>query len=52
MMTPEKLQERIAAHMKQRDNLIANLHAIEGAVQEAEYWLKELEAPKGTPEKK
>jgi hypothetical protein len=42
-MTPEKIQERIKGLLGQRDEALALAHSLDGAVQDCEYWLKELE---------
>lgn len=38
-MTKEKLLERLNALQRDKDQLIATFHAIDGAMQEAKHWL-------------
>lgn len=42
-MTKELLLKRLEELKAGRKQAEANLHATEGAIQEVEYWLKELE---------
>lgn len=43
MVTREQLEERRRDLTEQRDRAMANVHAVSGAVQDVEYWLKILE---------
>lgn len=63
VVTKEALQERIASLEQARQQAIANVNALGGAIQECTYWLQRLEAaeaeakkqadkPKPPPEKK
>ncbi len=45
----EKLQARIADLEKQKEQMLANFHAISGAIAENEAWLRELEKPLELP---
>lgn len=42
-MTREQILKRIEALEEQRRNRIADIHAIEGAVQDCQYWLEQIE---------
>jgi hypothetical protein len=42
----EKLQARIADLEKQKEQMLANFHAISGAIAENEAWLKQLAVEK------
>lgn len=44
-MTKEQIQDRIKALVKERDQLVGTLHAFEGAIQDCNYWLQQLETP-------
>lgn len=41
-MTVEDIEKRIAELEEQRRNRIADIHAIEGAVQDCQYWLEQI----------
>ena len=41
----EQLQARIAELEKQKEQVLANFHAISGAIAENEAWLRQLEKP-------
>ena len=45
----EKLQARIAELEKQKEQMLANFHAISGAIAENEAWLRQLEKPLESP---
>jgi hypothetical protein len=42
-MDKEKLQKRLELLKKQREQLLANISAYNGAIEECKYWLKEIE---------
>ena len=44
-MTKELLNERIKTLMQQRAQLLDNVNAFNGAIQDCEYWLRELDKP-------
>jgi hypothetical protein len=44
-MTKEAIEARINVLRQQYEQTIANSNAIQGAIQDCEYWLKTLEAP-------
>jgi hypothetical protein len=44
----EQLQARIAELEKQKEQMLANFHAISGAIAENEAWLKQLSVEKTT----
>ena len=41
----EQLKARIAELEKQKEQMLANFHAISGAIAENQAWLRELEKP-------
>ena len=41
----EQLQARIAELEKQKEQMLANFHAISGAIAENEAWLRQLDKP-------
>jgi uncharacterized coiled-coil protein SlyX len=41
----EQLQARITELEKQKEQMLANFHAISGAIAENEAWLRQLEKP-------
>jgi hypothetical protein len=41
----EQVKARIADLVKQKEQMLANFHAISGAIAENEAWLRELEKP-------
>ena len=43
-ITVEKLQERIAAYESDIKKMVSNIHALEGAVQDAKFWVSHLQA--------
>ena len=45
----EQLQARIADLEKQKEQMLANFHAISGAIAENEAWLKQLEKDANSP---
>jgi TolA-binding protein len=49
-VTQEKLESRLAELQKAHDQVLANLNALEGAIQETQHWLLELKSP--PPEQK
>jgi hypothetical protein len=42
MITRESIQDRKQVLERQRDELIANFHAVLGAIQDCEWWLEQL----------
>jgi hypothetical protein len=44
----QQLQARIAELEKQKEQMLANFHAISGAIAENEAWLKQLSVEKPT----
>lgn len=42
-MNKQKLRERLDGLIKGRDQILQELHATSGAIQEVQYWLKEIE---------
>lgn len=55
-MNKDKLEERqklltteLLNNKQQLDQLLANIHALEGALQDIDYWLSELEKVEGKP---
>ena len=52
-VTLEALQQRLQELQKERETVLANLHAYDGAIQETQHWITELtKAPQGEQEKK
>ncbi len=49
-MTPELLRERIAKLKNEREELVHQLIAYDGAIQDCEYWLAFAEHPEGQEE--
>jgi hypothetical protein len=45
----EQVKARIADLEKQKEQMLANFHAISGAIAENQAWLKELEKPVELP---
>ena len=45
----EKLEARMADLTRGKEQAIANVNAIVGAIQETQHWLDELKAPADTP---
>jgi multidrug resistance efflux pump len=45
----EQLQARIADLEKQKEQMLANFHAISGAIAENEAWLRQLEKDANSP---
>jgi uncharacterized coiled-coil protein SlyX len=45
----EQLQARIAELEKQKEQMLANFHAISGAIAENEAWLKQIEKDANSP---
>jgi len=45
----EQVKARIADLVKQKEQMLANFHAISGAIAENEAWLRELEKPVESP---
>lgn len=45
----EQLEARIADLEKQKEQMLANFHAISGAIAENEAWLKQLEKDANSP---
>lgn len=43
-MKVEQVETRIAELRKSRDQILAQLHAHDGAIQEAEYWLNSIKS--------
>ena len=43
-MTKESIEGRISQLQGQKQSLIADLNAVDGAIQDCQYWLKQLEA--------
>jgi uncharacterized coiled-coil protein SlyX len=41
----EQLERRIAELEKQKEQMLANFHAISGAIAENEAWLRQLDKP-------
>ncbi len=50
-MTEEMLRKRIADLQAQREQLLANLNAMQGAIIDCEFWLSELTKAKEQSEK-
>ncbi len=48
MITRETIEARLAELRAQREQMIANLNAIGGAIQDCEFWLSELEKAEET----
>lgn len=42
-MTPEKINARIAQMTAERDQAVATVNALSGAIQDCQFWLAELE---------
>lgn len=42
-MTKEQLTQRLQALTQERDKIIANVHAFNGAIEDCKYWLAEFE---------
>lgn len=42
-MNAERIKQRLAELENQKRQLHANLHAVDGAMQDCEYWLNEIE---------
>lgn len=51
MIIREAIEARLADLKAQRDQLIANINACGGAIQDCEYWLSQLDAPAQGDEK-
>ena len=51
MITKEALEERLEQLQREREQLVANIHAYGGAIQECEYWLRQLDLDKGEKSK-
>ena len=49
-MDKETILKRIELLRKEREITIANVNAYNGAIQEAEYWLKQLDKPEDKKE--
>lgn len=49
-MTPESLRERLKQLLLQRQQAVATVHAVDGAIQEVERWIVELEGQQGPKE--
>jgi hypothetical protein len=45
-MDEKTIKERITALEGQRAQMISNVHAIEGAIQDCKYWLEKIFTPK------
>jgi hypothetical protein len=48
----EELQKHLGELENAREQALANLHAIDGAIQECKYWIKRVQAGPGKPEVK
>ncbi len=48
----EELQKHLGELEDAREQALANLHAIDGAIQECKYWIKRAQAEPGKPELK
>ncbi len=44
-MNEKTIKERIATLEAQRAQMISNVHAIEGAVQDCKFWLEQVSKP-------
>ena len=42
MITKEMIEERLATLTSERDQLINNVNAYNGAIQDAQYWIEKL----------
>mgnify|MGYP001574645351 FL=1 len=42
MITREAIEKRIGEMRVQHSTLVANIHALEGAIQDSEFWLTQL----------
>jgi len=42
MMTPETIHQRLELLRAERDRMVADLNAIDGAIQDCEYWFNEV----------
>jgi hypothetical protein len=43
-MTREQIEARLVELRKESEQLVANINAISGAIQDCEYWLAQLDA--------
>lgn len=50
-ITKERLEERIADLEHQKEQAIANINAVEGALQDCRFWLEQLVAAEGSETK-
>lgn len=50
VITKEDLLKKQSEYLAQREQTMAMLHVISGAVQDIEHWLKEIEASDNRPE--
>lgn len=49
MITRARILERLAELREQREQLLANANAVQGAIQDCEFWLSILDAPSLAP---
>ena len=45
-MDEKTIKERITTIEGQRAQMVSNVHAIEGAIQDCKYWLEKISTPK------
>jgi len=48
-MTEAEIETRITELRKQQEGLVANANAINGAIQDCEFWLERVRAAKSPP---
>lgn len=44
-MNKEMVQQRLQRLKSEREQMVANVHAYDGAIQEVQHWLDELDKP-------
>lgn len=47
-ITKERVEERIADLERQKEQAVANINAVEGALQDCRFWLEQLAAAEGS----
>lgn len=50
MITREQIEARLQQLQADREKLIGNLSAYNGAIEDCQYWLGQLDAPEATDE--